>query len=75
MSQFLGYATFGDLKGRSFTVDSVVYPLQLIGNDLIISEQAIMTAEPNPMPTLTERVDPLEFDDRSGSDSCFGHAV
>lgn len=55
VSQFLGYMTFGDLKGRSFTVDSIVYPLQLLTNDLQISEQAIMTSEPNPVPTLTER--------------------
>ncbi len=55
VSQFLGYATFGDLKGRSFTVDSVVYSLALLSNDMILSEQSIMTAEPNPMPTLTER--------------------
>ena len=56
VSQFLGYASFGDLKGRTFSVDSVVYPLVLIGNDMELSEQAIMTAEPNPMPTLTESV-------------------
>ena len=55
VSQFLGYASFGDLKGRTFSVDSIVYSLELLTNDLIISEQAMMTAEPNPMPTLTER--------------------
>ncbi len=55
VSQFLGFASFGDLKGRSFTVDTVVYPLQLLTNDLVMSEQAIMTAEPNPIPTLSER--------------------
>jgi N4-gp56 family major capsid protein len=55
VSQFLGYMTFGDLKGRSFTVDSVVYSLELLTNDLQMSEQAIMTAEPNPVPTLSER--------------------
>ena len=55
VSQFLGYASFGDLKGRTFGVDSIVYSLELLTNDLIISEQAIMTAEPNPIPTLTER--------------------
>lgn len=55
VSQFLGYATFGDLKGRSFTVDSVVYSLELLTNDMILSEQSIMTAEPNPIPTLSSR--------------------
>jgi len=55
VSQALGYMTIGDLKGRTFTVDSVVYSLGLLTNDLQISEQAIMTAEPNPIPTLTER--------------------
>lgn len=55
VSQFLGYMTVGDLKGQSFTVDSVVYSLALLTNDLRLSEQAIMTGEPNPVPTLTER--------------------
>lgn len=55
VSQFLGYATVGDLKGQSFIVDSVVYGLTLLTNDLRLSEQTIMTAEPNPVPTLTER--------------------
>jgi len=55
ISQFLGYMTVGDLKGRTFTVDSVVYPLTLLGNDLRLTEQAIMTAEPNPIPVLTDR--------------------
>lgn len=55
ISQFLGWMTPAGLKGRSFTVDSVVYGIELIGNDLEITEQAIMTSEPNPIPTLTER--------------------
>ena len=55
ISQFLGYATVGDLKGQSFIVDSVVYSLVPIGNDLRLTEQSIMTAEPNPIPVLTER--------------------
>ena len=55
VSQILGYATFGDLKGRSFTVDSVVYGLALLTNDMQLSEQSIMTGEPNPIPTLSER--------------------
>jgi len=55
VSSFLGYASFGDLKGRSFTVDSVVYTLELLTNDLQIDELSIMSAEPNPIPTLSER--------------------
>lgn len=55
MSFFLGYATFGGLKGRSFTVDSVVYPLDLIGNDIELEERAIICGEPNPIPVLSER--------------------
>ena len=55
VSQFLGWMTPGDLKGTSFTVDSVVYSLLLLTNDLQITEQAAMTAEPNPIPTLTDR--------------------
>jgi N4-gp56 family major capsid protein len=55
VSEFLGYATFSALKGRTFTVDSVVYTLELITNDLQMEEMAIMTGEPNPIPTLTER--------------------
>ena len=55
ISSFLGYATFAGLKGRSFTVDSVVYGLNLLGNDLEIDEQSIICGEPNPIPTLTER--------------------
>lgn len=51
----VGTATAGGLKGRTFTVDSVVYTLELLTNDLFLSEQSIMTAEPNPIPTLTER--------------------
>jgi N4-gp56 family major capsid protein len=51
----VGVATAGSLKGRTFTVDSVVYSLELLTNDLFLSEQSIMTAEPNPVPTLTDR--------------------
>jgi N4-gp56 family major capsid protein len=50
-----GTATSGALKGRTFTVDSVVYGIELITNDLFLTEKAIMTAEPNPIPTLTDR--------------------
>lgn len=55
VSEFLGYMTFGGLKGRSWTVDSVVYGLDLLTNDLQLTEKSIMTAIPNPVPTLTER--------------------
>lgn len=55
VSEFLGYMTVGALKGQSFTVDSVVYGLELLTNDLRLTEKTIMTAEPNPVPTLTER--------------------
>ena len=50
-----GYLTNTGMKGQSFTVDSVVYGLALLTNDLRLTEKAIMTAEPNPVPTLTER--------------------
>jgi N4-gp56 family major capsid protein len=55
VSSFLGYASFGDLKGRTFNVDSVVYTLELITNDLQMDEISIIASEPNPIPTLTER--------------------
>lgn len=48
-------AISGNLKGRSFNVDSVVYGLELLTNDLHMEEMAIMCGEPNPIPTLTER--------------------
>jgi len=55
ISQALGWMTFGDLKGTSWATDSIVCATRLIGNDLEITEEAIMALEPNPMPTLTER--------------------
>lgn len=55
VSEFLGYMSVGDLKGQSFTVDTVVYGLELLTNDLRMTEKSIMTMEPNPIPTLTER--------------------
>jgi len=51
----VGPTTMGDMKASTFTVDSVVYTLELLTNDLSLTEMAIMTAEPNPVPTLTER--------------------
>lgn len=54
VSQILGYMTVGDLKGQSYTIDSVVCSLVLCTNDLRLSEQDIMCAEPNPLPTLTD---------------------
>ena len=55
VSQFLGYMTFDGLKGRSYSVDTVVYSLALLTNDMQLSEQNIMAAEPSPIPELTER--------------------
>ena len=55
VSEFLGYMTFAGLKGRSYTIDSVVYGLELCTNDLQLTKKTIMTAIPNPVPTLTER--------------------
>ena len=55
VSSFLGAFTFAGLKGRSFTVDSLVYDLELLTNDLEMDELTIMTSEPNPIPVLTER--------------------
>ncbi len=51
-----GWATMGGLKGQSFLVDSVVYGLDLITNSVVLSERVIMTNEPNPLPTLTDRL-------------------
>lgn len=55
VSEFIGYMTVSALKGQSYTVDTVVYGLELLTNDLRLSEKAIMTMEPSPLPTLTER--------------------
>lgn len=55
VSEFLGFATFSALKGRSYNVDSVVYGIELCTNDLQLTKKTIMTAIPNPVPTLTER--------------------
>ena len=55
VTQAQGYLTNVGMKGQSFTVDSVVYSLELLTNDLRLTEQAIMTGEPNPIPTLSER--------------------
>ena len=55
-TEHIGYGQDGlaPLKGRTFNVDSVVYALELITNDLQMEELAIISAEPNPMPRLTE---------------------
>ncbi len=50
-----GTATMGSLKGQSFIIDSVVYGLNLITNDIVLTERVIMATEPNPLPTLTDR--------------------
>lgn len=52
-SEFIGWMSPADLKGQSFSVDSVVYGVELLTNDLEITEKTIMTAEPNPVPELT----------------------
>lgn len=48
------YTTGGQLKGDAFVVDSVPAALELVGNDLQISELAIITMEPNPIPELSD---------------------
>lgn len=44
----------GLLKGDTWITDSVSATMELIGNDLQISELAQITAEPNPMPELSD---------------------
>ncbi|KKK64550.1 hypothetical protein LCGC14_2983040, partial [marine sediment metagenome] len=46
----------GGLKGQSFLIDTVVYGLDLITNSVVLTERVIMTNEPNPLPTLTDRL-------------------
>ena len=48
------HATAGQLRGTAFVVDSVPAQLELIGDDMQISELAILTMEPNPIPELTD---------------------
>ena len=48
------YTTGGQLKGDAYVVDSVPAALELIGNDLQLSELVILTAEPNPVPELAD---------------------
>jgi len=50
-----GYLTNTGMKGQSFTVDSIVYGIELLTNDLRLDKKSIMTAEPNPIPTLIDR--------------------
>jgi N4-gp56 family major capsid protein len=54
-NEIIGASTAAGMKGRVFTVDSIVYAIEMITNDLSMSEESIMTAEPNPIPTLTDR--------------------
>ena len=54
-NEVIGTSSAQVIKGRGFTVDQVVYGIELVTNDLQMSEKAIMTAEPNPIPTLTDR--------------------
>lgn len=55
VTTYQGYLTTTGMKGQSFTVDSVVYGIELLTNDLRLDKKSIMTAIPNPIPTLTER--------------------
>lgn len=55
VSEFLGYMTFAALKGRSFSIDSVVYGLELLTNDLQLTKKTMVTSIPNPTADLTER--------------------
>lgn len=48
------FTTGGQLKGDAYAVDSVPAALELIGNDLQLSELVILTAEPNPVPELAD---------------------
>ena len=48
------HTTGGTLKGDAYVVDSVPAALELIGNDLQLSELVILTAEPNPVPELAD---------------------
>jgi len=53
LNEAFGWTTA--MKGTSWTIDSVVYGIEPIGNDIILTEKSIMCAEPNPIPTLTQR--------------------
>jgi len=52
---FGAYQVSGLLKGETYTVDSVSVGLDLVGNDMQLSEQLVMTSEPNPVPELSDR--------------------
>ena len=47
------HATAGQLKNRSYTIDSVSAQLTLVGNDLNLSELSIISSKPNPVPALS----------------------
>src|SRR3990167_866357 len=47
------HATAGQLKARTFTIDTVSAQLELIGNDMELTEYVIMTTNPNPVPALS----------------------
>jgi len=55
INEAIGYTNSSVLKGTSWTIDSVVYGIEPIGNDLVLTEKSIMCAEPNPVPTLSKR--------------------
>lgn len=52
---FGSYVISGILKARTFTIDAIPATLIQFGNDLEISEFALMTTEPNPLPDLTKK--------------------
>lgn len=59
VSEVMGFnATLANgtaLKQTTFTIDSVPATLVQLGNDLLISEFALLTTEPNPLPDLTTK--------------------
>ena len=48
------HATAGQLKATAFVIDNVPAQLQIIGNDTQITELALLTMEPNPIPELSD---------------------
>lgn len=48
------HATAGQLRGLTYIVDEVTATLDIFGADLEITEQMMMTSEPNPVPELMD---------------------
>lgn len=59
VSEVMGFnATLANgtaLKQATYAIDSVPATLIQVGNDLLISEYALMTVEPSPLPALTKK--------------------